>query len=107
MWTQKPIKWDLECTSSVNLQILYVLLYLDWIQVAVDVEQAVTPGSLWVEWVTQTPAYRNALTEKTHTDNNSNSQSRKHTHIIIAIVRVENTHTDNDSNSQSRKHTHR
>jgi len=45
--------------------------------------------------------------ENTHTDNDSNSQSRKHTQIMVAIVRVENTHTNNDSNSQSRKHTHR
>jgi len=31
--------------------------------------------------------------ENTHTDNDSNSQSRKtHTQIMIAIVRVENTH---------------
>jgi len=45
--------------------------------------------------------------ENTHTDNGSNSQSRKHTQIMIAIVIVENTHTYNDSNIHSRKHTHR
>jgi len=32
--------------------------------------------------------------ENTHTDNGSNSQSRKHTQIMVAIVK-------------SRKHTHR